>query len=320
MDAPPVRYVTTVDGVSIAYWALGSGPPLVQLPSLPHSHIGVEWETPEWRRGYEIAATATTVVRYDGRGTGLSQRDVTDFSLAALMFYWPANVYPILRMDLYGGHSENTVLQGALSLFDHGQHLVAVVVILASVVIPLLNRPGFYERSVYVNPLDGQNMNRMFPGDPAGSWSERFAHHFLEGVAARSDGLVDLHAGDLIEDLEPFVIWRETGDAALDTRTRRMVDAYGARWAVRALPSGERPGLLYAAAAARGVAAMIAESGRCGLLEEAAVTRHVRGVLNVLRADRSGEVFQRRPPRAVDDLVSALLGGLDGLEQPRRKR
>ena len=66
------------------------------------------------------------------------------FSLAALMFYWPANVYPILRMDLYGAHSENTVLQGALSLFDHGQHLVAVVVILASVVIPLLKLLGLF--------------------------------------------------------------------------------------------------------------------------------------------------------------------------------
>jgi predicted deacylase len=177
--------------------------------------------------------------------------------------------------------AEYTGIEAAIRL---GRRLGPAAVRGTLVVIPLLNRPGFYERSVYVNPVDGQNMNRMFPGDPAGSWSERFAHHFLEGVVVRCDALVDLHAGDLIEDLEPFVIWRETGDAALDARTRRMVDAYGVRWAVRALPSGERPGLLYAAAAERGVAAMIAESGRCGLLEEAAVVCHVRGVLNALRA------------------------------------
>jgi predicted deacylase len=177
--------------------------------------------------------------------------------------------------------AEYTGIEAAIRL---GRRLGPATVRGTLVVIPLLNRPGFYERSVYVNPVDGQNMNRMFPGDPAGSWSERFAHHFLEGVVVRCDALVDLHAGDMIEDLEPFVIWRETGDAALDARTRRMVDAYGTRWAVRALPSGERPGLLYAAAAERGVAAMIAESGRCGLVEEAAVARHVRGVLNVLRA------------------------------------
>ena len=64
------------------------------------------------------------------------------FTLAALMFYWPANVYPILRMDLYGAHSENTVFQGAVNLFEHGQRLVAVIVFLASIVIPALKLLG----------------------------------------------------------------------------------------------------------------------------------------------------------------------------------
>jgi DNA-binding CsgD family transcriptional regulator/pimeloyl-ACP methyl ester carboxylesterase len=85
MDGPLVHYVATGDGVSIAYWAVGKGAPLVQLPALPHSHIGIEWEQPEWRRGYELAATARKVVRYDGRGTGLSEREVHDFSLEALI-------------------------------------------------------------------------------------------------------------------------------------------------------------------------------------------------------------------------------------------
>jgi paraquat-inducible protein A len=64
------------------------------------------------------------------------------FSLAALLFYWPANVYPILTMELYGAHSENTVFQGVVSLFDPVQRLVAVIVLLASIVIPLLKLLG----------------------------------------------------------------------------------------------------------------------------------------------------------------------------------
>lgn len=64
------------------------------------------------------------------------------FSLAALMFYAPANVYPILRMDLYGARSENTIFQGVISLFQHDQALVAVIVLLASIVIPLLKLLG----------------------------------------------------------------------------------------------------------------------------------------------------------------------------------
>jgi paraquat-inducible protein A len=64
------------------------------------------------------------------------------FALAALMFYWPANVYPILRMDLYGVHSDNTVFEGAMSLFEHGERMVAVIVFLASLVIPALKLLG----------------------------------------------------------------------------------------------------------------------------------------------------------------------------------
>src|SRR4029077_7688680 len=50
------------------------------------------------------------------------------FSLAALLFYVPANIFPILEMDLYGVHSENTVWEGCKTLFQHGEILVAVVV------------------------------------------------------------------------------------------------------------------------------------------------------------------------------------------------
>jgi predicted deacylase len=151
------------------------------------------------------------------------------------------------------------------------------------VVIPLLNRPGFYERSIYINPEDGENLNRIFPGNPTGTWSERFAHHLLNDILARADVAMDLHAGDMIEDLDPFVIFSETGRPAIDATTRRMIDSYGVRWATRSIPTGERPGMLYAAAAERGVPAIIAESGRCGLVEEEAIQRHVNGVLNIWR-------------------------------------
>src|SRR5215469_8416223 len=42
--------------------------------------------------------------------------------------------------------------------------------------VPVLNLPGFEARSPFVMPPDGKNLNRHFPGDPAGSFTERFAH------------------------------------------------------------------------------------------------------------------------------------------------
>ena len=169
-------------------------------------------------------------------------------------------------------------------------------------IIPLLNRPGFYERSIYVNPEDNDNLNRLFPGRADGTWGERFAHRLLTEIIVKCDNAIDLHAGDLIEDLVPFVIYRETKDASLDERIQAMANAYGARWAVKSAPTGERPGTLMAVAAQSGVAAMLAESGGRGQLIEEDVVRHVTGVTNILRTIGaiSGRPDRVKPPTVVN--------------------
>jgi len=59
-------------------------------------------------------------------------------TLAALILYIPANVYPILRMSYYGAYSENTVWDGVVALARQQEWLVAAVVFLASIVVPLV--------------------------------------------------------------------------------------------------------------------------------------------------------------------------------------
>jgi predicted deacylase len=187
---------------------------------------------------------------------------------------------------------------GTLAAIRLGRGLVPAEVRGTIVILPLLNVPGFYERSVYVNPEDGQNLNRAFPGRADGTWSERFAYRLLHDLVLHFDRDMDLHAGDMIEDLEPFVGYRETGNAEVDAESIRMLNAYGGvRWASRAVATGDRAGMLYAAAAERGVPAMLAESGRNGLVEESAVQRHVDGVRNVWRALG---ILVDRPPQTVE--------------------
>lgn len=194
--------------------------------------------------------------------------------------------------------AEYTGIEAAIRL---GRSLDPAEVRGTVVLIPLLNRPGFYERSIYVNPEDNDNLNRLFPGSAAGTWGQRFAHHLLTRIVTKFDHAIDLHAGDLIEDLTPFVIYRETGNAVLDAKIVKMANAYGAEWAVKSAPTGERPGSLYAVAALSGVAAMLAESGGRGLLIEEDVVRHVRGVTNILRAIGAleGEPESVTPPVVV---------------------
>ena len=64
-----IRYARAADGVSIAYWSIGPGPPLILMPTLL-SHVEFEWQT---RRRYlyeHLAENHQLIPRYDGRGLG----------------------------------------------------------------------------------------------------------------------------------------------------------------------------------------------------------------------------------------------------------
>jgi pimeloyl-ACP methyl ester carboxylesterase/DNA-binding CsgD family transcriptional regulator len=73
---PVTQYARTEDGLSIAFWSTGSGPPLIHMPWLPWSHAQLEWRNDEVRGWFEELAGFSRVVRYDGRGAGLSERAV----------------------------------------------------------------------------------------------------------------------------------------------------------------------------------------------------------------------------------------------------
>ena len=81
---PRIRYATSFDGVSIAFWTLGEGKPLVCLAGGPWCHVE-SWYVPECRRWYERLARERMLVCHDLRGTGWSEREVSDYSLDALV-------------------------------------------------------------------------------------------------------------------------------------------------------------------------------------------------------------------------------------------
>jgi class 3 adenylate cyclase len=102
---PRIQYAKTADGVSIAFWTLGEGTPVVEMAISPFSHIQLEWQVPEGRRWYERLAEKRKLVRYDPRGSGLSERDVADHSLDAYLLDLEAVVdhLGLERFALWGG-------------------------------------------------------------------------------------------------------------------------------------------------------------------------------------------------------------------------
>jgi pimeloyl-ACP methyl ester carboxylesterase/DNA-binding CsgD family transcriptional regulator len=79
-----IRFCKSRDGTRIAFATAGEGPPLVRVNNW-FTHLELDWENPVWRHWSEALAERRTLIRYDPRGSGLSDRDVTDFSLDALV-------------------------------------------------------------------------------------------------------------------------------------------------------------------------------------------------------------------------------------------
>ena len=145
----------------------------------------------------------------------------------------------------------------------------------------MINLQAFWARTPFVVPLDGKNLNRSFPGDADGSAAERIAAAVTARLIKGSDYVIDLHAGDLPEALEPFVFY----DASpVEGRARELALAYGLGHMVRQSSDGRTvAGSTSAAAADLGIPSFTAESGECGILAPDAVDRHLRGLRNVLR-------------------------------------
>jgi predicted deacylase len=80
------------------------------------------------------------------------------------------------------------------------------------ILVHVANLPAFQKRIIYYNPDDWQNLNRVFPGDPQGTISQRIAHVLTEEVVKKCDYLIDLHCGDGNEALIPYCYWMLSGD------------------------------------------------------------------------------------------------------------
>ncbi len=154
------------------------------------------------------------------------------------------------------------------------------------ILVHIANPPSFYGRTIYTSPADGKNLNRVFPGRPDGTLSERIAYVITTQVIAQADFLVDLHAGDGNEALRPYVYMPVTGDAPLDAATRGMALAFGLdHIVIDAARNTTREATQFVdqTALARGVPAITTETGQLGQNDERTIALAEHGILNLMR-------------------------------------
>src|SRR6266404_2953028 len=158
------------------------------------------------------------------------------------------------------------------------------------ILMPVLSLPSFRTRTPFVCPIDNVNPNRVFPGDPSGSYSEQMTHALIHEFVVHADAYIDLHGGDIPEALVPFVICREGSDDVAN-KSKEIAMAFGLPYVLTiskpVQPSkGHRAGAgglsSYAGAAEKGIPAILAEAGGVGQLQQDAVEMLTKGVVNVM--------------------------------------
>lgn len=153
------------------------------------------------------------------------------------------------------------------------------------IVAPLLNVASFEQMTVHVNPIDRKGMNAGYPGAKDGTQTERALAMVAAQIVDPADVIVDLHGGDLDEDLRPYSYLTRTGNAAQDDAARALVMAFGLDHVIVrdidvANPASIRS--LGGYSLSRGKTVVIAEAGRSGTVLAADVDALVNGCLNVL--------------------------------------
>jgi hypothetical protein len=154
------------------------------------------------------------------------------------------------------------------------------------ILVHIAHLPAFQRRIIYYNPNDWKNLNRVFPGDPQGTITQRIAHILTEEVIMKCDFLVDLHCGDGNEALIPYSYWMISDDKKMDEMTRKMVLAFGIKHIIidkSRIKDKAHSKYLENTAILHSRPAISTESGYLGTTDEESVIRNIKGILSVMK-------------------------------------
>ena len=192
------------------------------------------------------------------------------------------------------------------------------------ILVPLVNVASFEQKIAHVNPIDGKNMNRFYPGRADGTQTERASFLMTKEVVEQCDHLIDLHGGDLDESLRPYSYWTVTGNLAQDDISREMALSFGLDHIIISADRPKDPAAsryLENTATTRGKPSLTTEAGHAGTTDPDDIALLVAGSVNVMRYLRMlpGAPAVIENPVWIERAV-ALASGQTGIFYPLVKR
>lgn len=144
-------------------------------------------------------------------------------------------------------------------------------------IVPVVNTAGFWTRAPYINPCDGIDIGATY-GVEGSSISYLIGKVLAKEIFADADYILDLHGGDVMEDIVPHAGFTKIGDKKIDEASEMLARTYGTKYVFERLVPGafERSGLR--------IPRTLAEAGREGRLEEKYTAVHIKGITNIMKA------------------------------------
>lgn len=153
--------------------------------------------------------------------------------------------------------------------------------------VHITNLPAYLGRAIYTSPADGKNLNRLFPGKPNGSLSERIAFVLTDQIYPLVDAVLDMHSGDGNEDLNPMWVgyYGKAGNQQVIQQSKAMAFAFGFEYIVEfewQLTDPAKAIWAGSAAIAQGIPSIDVEAGGKNVVNAAALAAIESGVRRVM--------------------------------------
>lgn len=178
-----------------------------------------------------------------------------------------------------GNHGDE--YEGPIALVDLARRLNPAEVTGRLVIVPMMNYAAF-GAARRTSPIDGCNMNRIFPGRPDGTVTEKIADYFQRHLLPLADYVLDIHSGGRTLDFVPFAACHVLPDKQQEARCIEAMEAFAAPYCVKMLEI-DAVGMYDSAAEEMGKVFVTTELGGGGSATAETARIAKRGVWNFLR-------------------------------------
>lgn len=196
-----------------------------------------------------------------------------------------------------GNHGDE--YEGPIALFDLARRLTLEEITGRVIILPAMNYPAF-RAGTRTSPIDKGNLNRLFPGSPVGTPSQKIADYVTRYLLPMAHVVLDFHSGGKTLDFLPFAAAHALDDSRQEEECIAAVAAFGAPWSVK-MREIDAVGMFDTTVEQLGKVFVTTELGGGGTATAQSAGIAKRGAANLLRhAGILSGAVEERPTRWLD--------------------